>query len=387
MVRIATAVGALLLMQGALAERPVFTADSLKERMESTAEEQKRAGERLKASRGDLDSLRVLDDEDLAYELPNGKYVPGMLLPNGKLAPALGRGEDQRPACVSKDMKLVPGSYDPNQEAITCKLAREKLAILDQESTAQVSSVSKTDDTDESGSLAKADKYGSDKGKGRGEPANPDPAPPAANPAPAKPAPPANPNIYRPPGRNASSKKGVGAVMAFDEGHFGVPIGTWVEAKLLRRVSSAESGFIEFQTTEDIEGSHQVFPAGTVLFAKKNINTSRRRLESVTVTARLPDGTEVPGVKFRVYSMDKTAGLTGQLIRDRGGEFAAAGKDALLNAAGEVAVRAGDQVTAGVASDIKDDVVSKEKRYSSNGPDAVIEVAPQPVLLQVVQGF
>jgi len=390
------------------ANRPVFDSESLKARMESSSEDQQRASARLKASRGDTKSLRLLNREDITYKLPDGRYVPGILLPNGKVAPSIVAGRERVPACVTSDYRLVPGSYHARKEVINCDLKEQELAILEGDVANQVSTVSPTDQDSEASSdnteVRSSNKYGGGSTNTAAAPAaksKPSPAQDsgsassrsgsgtrtAYSPQPAVYQPPANSSIYVPPMRNTSQSRSVGAVMSRDESKFGIPIGTWVNAKLMRRVSSAEGGQIEFLTLDDIEGKYQTLPEGTVLFARKQINEASRRLESVSVTARLPDGREIQGVNFRVHSLDQTAGLSGQLIRDREGELANAGANALLNAAGSVALNAGDQATGGLAGGVRDDLIQNEQRNMRRRPKAVIEVAPQEVLLQAVKGF
>lgn len=370
-------------------ERPSFNADSLKARMEGSAATTQRAGDRLKSTRGDLRSLQLLNSDNLNFKLPNGHYVAGVLLPNGKVAPAIVSGQMRSPACVTKEYSLMPGIYNAATETIKCQVAQAELAILEEGTTAQAGDGSKTQvvtTTTEKGGRSSS-KYSSDRnadvgavsdgsapGKASGKKTNYTP-------------PPVDPNVYRPPARNSSEKRTVAGVMTRDANLFGIPIGTWVKGQLLRRVSSAEGGTIEFQIGEDIEGKYQVMPSGTMLFSQKEINLASRRLESVSVTARLPDGREVPGVRMRVFSLDKTSGLNGQLIRDTEGELAHAGANALLNAAGNAAITAGNGVTGGIAEDFRGDLVSNEQRALKRAPKAVIEVNSQPVLLQVVSGF
>lgn len=375
--------GAVLLAPAVtLAERPVFSAESLKQRMEGSAEESKRAGDRLKASRGDLNSLQLLNSDNLTFKLPNGKLVSGVLLPTGRVAPAIDNAGKRIPACVTTENKLVPGLFDATTETIQCQVAQAELAILEDGSTAQVALVPEKKDV-----VVKSTKYD------RSSQPVAAPAPTAArsatssSPSTATASPPADPNVYRPPIRNTTQKATVAGVMTRDKNLFGIPIGTWANGQLLRRVSSAEGGTIEFELTEDIEGKYQVMPAGTVLFARKEINMASRRLESISVTARLPDGREVPGVEFRVFGTDKTSGLSGQLVRDTEGEIVHAGTNALLNAAGNVAISAGNNVTGGLAEDLRGDLVGNEQRALKQAPKAVIEVSAQPVLLQVVKGF
>jgi hypothetical protein len=270
------------------------------------------------------------------------------------------RYQKHTPACVTKQMKLIQGSYNQNTQLIECKLDPSKLAIIEGQRGAQAIT---------------SNKYGSSGAQTK-------------TPLSTKHHKPINQNIYIPPARNTQANANtVAGVMDYNKQEFGIPIGTWVSAKLLRSVSSAESGMIEFETLEDIEGKRQVFPAGTVLFAQKRINEGQKRLESQTMTARLPDGDQIDGIVFMVYSLDKTAGLNGKLIRDRDGELTAATSGAALSAVGTAVVGGSNSATAAAANSFTGDMIGNERRYAPNTPRAIIKVSPQRVLLQSVSAF
>lgn len=193
-------------------------------------------------------------------------------------------------------------------------------------------------------------------------------------------------SIYFPPARNNSRAKTAASVLRRDPGKFGVPMGTWVKAELIRPVSSAEAGLIEFVLMEDLVGRYQTMPAGTTIFADKAINESEKRLESLSQIASLPNGTEIKNVSMRAFSLDKTAGIAGTLVRDREGEFSAIGADAALGTISGLIPNA-EGVAGAAVEEVTNGVIGNEKRYAPKAPQAVIRVAPQQVLLKVARTF
>ena len=379
----------LSLSLSAKAERQVYDAESLKYLLENRQNEKQRAGDRFKASRGSLKSLSLLQNKDIHYKLPNGNYVQGVLLPNGKVAPAIKTKKEFRPACVTIEMELVPGAYDEMKKLVHCELAPSELAIITDSNSIQQSGI------EAKKLLQVSTKYGnsSTEAFGIGTPHRNNGAPEdktnqekTGNHSTPK-RKPANPNVYRPPSRNSTSSKSLSGVIQQDKNKFGVPIGTWVEAELLRSVSSAETGLIEYMTLTDIQGRYQVFPAGTVLFAEKSINEAERRLESITVTARLPNNDEVEGVSFRVYSLDRTAGLSGRLLRDRQNELVAASKTAGLDAVSSAAISSSNGAIGTAVNSVKGNLTAIEQRYSQGPKKAIIKVTPQKVLLKLTKKF
>lgn len=381
-----------------------LTGDTLKRRLQGNYSASVSAGERLKASRADTDSLRVLSREDIQYRLPNGSYVLGMLLPNGKVSPAVRDGNDLAPACVTTDFVMVPGAWDG--KAIRCELLQHELAVLTD--TAPQIGIEATGSTPENGEDSEEDerkngviqpsrKYAERNAIGTQNDLEIPPIRHAVNPSddavayaldettnPSRPA--STGTRYVPPARNSGKAKTVASVLRRDPNKFGVPMGTWVKAELLRPVSSAETGLIEFTLTEDLVGRLRTMPAGTTIFSEKAINESEKRLESLSQIATLPDGTEIKNISLRAFSLDKTAGISGTLIRDREGEFSAIGSDAALSTISALAPAVEGAAGAAVDS-VTGGMIDNEKRYAPKTPKAVIRVTPQPVLLKVARTF
>ena len=123
----------------------------------------------------------------------------------------------------------------------------------------------------------------------------------------------------------------VGGVLERDTKKFGIPVGTWIKAKLMRSASTAERGLIEFELKETVFGRYQDLPENTILFANKYINEAEEKMEATTVLARLPDGQEIK-IKATVHALNQTAGLSGTLVRDREGEIVSASSNAVASA-------------------------------------------------------
>lgn len=383
-----------------------LTGNTLKQRLQGNYSATLSAAERLKASRGDTDSLRVLSKEDIQYRLPNGSYVIGMLLPNGKVTPALRDGDHLMPACVTTDYILVPGQLDGS--IVRCELEQSDLAILTAKDTVQQVGLNAdgevtqdaqqhTGGEPENAGFRPSRKYASGGSTSEGVEVVTPPIQHEARPGgdarvyaidddASRARPVSAGNIYVPPIRNNSKAKTVAGVLSRDPNKFGVPIGTWVKAELLRPVSSAESGLIEFVLTEDLVGKFRTMPAGTTIFAEKAINEAEKRLESLSQIASLPDGTEIKNVSMRAFALDKTAGIAGTLIRDRDGEFSAIGGNAALSTLSALVPAVEGPAGAAVDS-VTDGVIGNEKKYAPKTPNAVIRVTPQPLLLKVARTF
>lgn len=372
------------------AERQVYDAESLRNSLQNKQGKMQRAGDRFKASRGSLKSLSLLKNKDIHYKLPNGNYVQGILLPNGKVAPAVRTRNGFRPACVTIEMELMPGAYDEMRELVHCELAPSELAIITNSNSTQQSGIQTKEPLQISTKYANETTVPLEMGaphRNRGASnRHENETPQEKIPSLSTSKKPTNPNIYKPPSRNSTSSKSLTGVIQQDKNRFGIPIGTWVEAELLRSVSSAETGLIEYMTLSDVQGRYQVFPAGTVLFAEKSINESEQRLESITLTARLPNNNEVEGVSFRVYSLNKTAGLSGRLIRDRQSELVAASKTAGLDVLSSAAINSTNAIGTAVNS-VKGNLIEIEQRYLQRANKAVIKVTPQKVLLKLTKTF
>jgi hypothetical protein len=341
-----------------------FDANKLRNLFKASKENKQTVSERLKASSSDTSNLRLLKDTDLQYKLPNGVFTNGIVLSNGKLAPALYIENKLSPACVTTDYTLVQGSWNEKGQVIECNIPQQKLAVIDGE---QISTV-KPEKIEK--------KYSSNKYQKKNESQKNNSKPKVDR------------NIYTPPKRSSSKQKSIGAVLGGDTKKYGISIGTWAGCRLERPVSSAESGFIEFTLTDALIGRYKTIPAGTKLFASKGINAVDKRLEARISKALTPDEDEIDNISATVYDMSKRGGLGGELVRDIEGESnAAAGKALLSGLSVAVPVVGGSQVAGAMVGRYADDALSNEKRYLDNSPQATIRVSPQPCLIKIAESF
>ena len=384
-------------------EQTSYSAKDLESILKDGEREKKSAADRLKASRGDSRSLRILQEKDLNYKLPNGEYVLGMLLPDGKKTPAVRTRFGNKPACVTKDYQLVAGIWDNSREQVMCNIASSELAYVENDGVTYYS----TSEDAERGQPTYANKYGgtSDGTTGAEQNEETATAPTGSNhPTESELAAATtaaankygnNPRqssqqrstsasgeyVYVPPPRNSSTINTVAGAIVDTSNEFGIPLGTWFQAKLERTASSAESGQIEFKLLNSIEGARKTIPAGTIIFANKSFNPTSKRLEALTTVAVTPEGVEINGIAALVYSRDKTAGITGTIVRDRDGEMISAGSSVLLAAAGEV-IPDSTGLATNAASTFANEMINNERRNSPDTPKAYIQVSPQVVWLR-----
>ncbi|MCG8313820.1 MAG: TrbI/VirB10 family protein [Pseudomonadales bacterium] len=380
-----------------LSNEGFVSANELKSYLKATEKQRMSASERLKASRANPNNLKLLHEKDLYFKLPDGSYVLGILLPNGKISPALNISGDIIPACLTTENRLIPGKWDERNTAIVCKLSQNETFATLEDGVRQKTPVSieehktelkKTADKYVATALKKApntksalpneeriqaNKYGSNShtashrsSQGQLSYSNSE-------------------YIYRPPINRGSSVKTVAGVLDKDNKKFGIPIGTWIKARLMRPVSSAERGLIEFETKEPIFGKYRDLPAYTVLFAQKYVNEADEKMEAITVNARLPNGEEIE-IKASIHSPDQTAGLHGKLIRDRAGEVMVASTKAALGAISELSPE-GRTSPSKALNSITDSLIDNENRYIPRTPGAVIRVSEQDCLLKIIETF
>lgn len=389
-------------------EEENFTAKSLEKLLKSGEAQKRSASERLKASSIDRNSLQLLREDKFNYRLPNGDYVQGILLPNDRLAPAVKTKTGLKPACVTTRFTLVEGRWDSESQKIACSVPTEDLAIIDVDNVQQVSMISgkpratKYANTDEHVSSENGQKRDSENNAEEGalhQPSNVEEQKIASQSSKysststaqrtgpvAKSREMVNKDIYVPPPRNSSTTSSTAGAIIFDKHNYGIKMGTWMKAELLRPASSAESGQIEFRLLAPIEGRYKSLPAGTELFANKSFNEANRRLEALTTTAITPDGDEIKGVSAYLYSLDQTAGIVGTIIRDREGETIAAGAGTLLATAADTLPGSGN-IAANAAANFSQELLDNERQAAPQRPKAIIQVVPQVVWLKVSKSF
>lgn len=377
-----------------------LNASELRARMQGSDKDKKASADRLKLMRDGKNQVGMLNERALFYELPSGKRVQAILLPSGKRSPAITEKGVLVPACLTTRNTLVAGEYNPQTKSIVCNIPAAEIAYIDDElymkdENEVYSEKGELREYDEQGEfVAKTtiNKYANKQSKegavNRNKTAQKTPAVVTKKQAPVvKPV--VRPDdFYMPSTSQQGGKADVAVISLTKEKPYGIQRGTWVDIKLGRSVSSGDSGQAEFFLEDDIAGSYQTLPAGTVFFANKQINMSTKRMEAFATLAKLPNGKEIK-VQGWVYSLNQTAGLSGVLERDREGENEAATGNAALASLGAAASTVGGAGSvAGAAVDsYTGEMVSNERRYSNRAPAATIRVSPQRALLQFTEPF
>ncbi len=199
---------------------------------------------------------------------------------------------------------------------------------------------------------------------------------------------PSDPDIYIPPPRLQTTKSSRTVVYGEERKDFGIVLGTWMAAKLVRPVTSADNAATEVILTEDVEGRRRVLPAGTTLFGDKRFNSASERLEVVFTRGITPDGQEFSLVAS-LYDSRKLSGLSGAVVRRREEEVAVAAQKGALTAAGGIIGSTVDPTGGAIARGVADagsELLDNERRYIRQ-PQAFIQVSPQDVLVRVDQSF
>lgn len=359
----------------AAGERQYFTADSLKQRLNSDSYNRNESKQRLKTMGSHPDQLKMLKKQKgHYYKLPNGKYVRGMMLPNNKLSPALIVEGKDVPACViDQTFELVAGQWNSQHQTIECEVEQFKLALIsDQKQISVLGANPSRNKKINKNSAAPRKQVTISKNGGGGIARKPS----------------VNSDIYIPPFVGGGAKtSAIGAVLGSANQKFGITIGTWAKCRLERGVSSSESGLIEIKLQEALFGKYKEIPAGTTLFASKRINMATERLEAFVSKALTPDELEYDSISATIFSLDKSAGLNGELVRDREGELGSAASNATLTGVAAAMPSVTGDVGGAVVNSFTSDMINTEQKYSQKRPAATINVSPQNCLIKITKSF
>ncbi len=376
----------------------MLTGDKLKKLLKKGSNNRQSAADRFKASRINTKNLTVIKEKDLTYLLPNGKYVLGTLLSNGKVSPAIKTRFGTRPACVTIDWTLVIGTWDKEKEIIKCEIKASELAMVEF-NVGQKGRIEKSNkySSNINTNKSKNDKLTNEETKTENHKADPKISNKYTNNKYNKKTQlnkygkntktsshASSQYTYTPPPRNSTSANSKKGTLAVERNKYGISMGTWMKAELMRAVSSAESGEIELKLTESVKGRTNTLPADTILFAVKQFNAASKRLEGLTTTAILPTGEEFT-LQAYIYATDKTAGLTGSIIRDTEGELLAAGTQTLLKTV--TSALTSSNVAGQAANDFASELINNEKKNAPQTPQAVIEVAKQYIWLKLTKSI
>jgi len=196
-------------------------------------------------------------------------------------------------------------------------------------------------------------------------------------------------NLYTPPPRSGAVAGGQAIVT--DAVHsnvaFGIRLGSWLNASLDRNTTSGESGSVELTLTSDAIGDRRTLPAGTVLFADKNLNNTTKRMEMVITHGITPTGLEFE-MHGLVFDPQKTPGLAGVYVLDKKESVSRGAQKGAIAAVGAAVGMAGPGV-AGVATNAAAQSVLNDAGTvtDNNAAQAVIYVSPQALIIRVEKQF
>ena len=196
-------------------------------------------------------------------------------------------------------------------------------------------------------------------------------------------------NTYTPPERSSAVPSGPAIVTDAVQStvSFGIRLGSWLNATLDRNTTSAETGSVELTLKSNFVGDRRTLPAGTTLFADKNLNNATKRMELVVTHGITPTGVEFE-MRGLVFDPMKTPGLAGVYMIDKKemvthgvskGAIAAVGAAVGMASPG-VGTTAANAATLSVLNDAN-------QVTDSNAQQAIIYVSPQALIIRVEKQF
>jgi len=358
-----------------------FSPEKLREMNRGNAVSKSEAIARFKSRKG---TNKYINNKKVTYRMPSGKYVHGIVLPNGKVSPAIKKDGESYPACVLNNGSFVQGVFNSKLDSIVCDIPYQELSMIDDNLNF---SVTKKEDGHEKTKDTKISKYKNDGSSNKkviiSSIKKKDDI------ATIKAKAPVNKNIYKRPPFSHSKSNTKSQVIDTGVKPYGIKIGTWAEIELLRNVTNADSDLVEFTMNTALNGKYRSLPAGTILFGRKRFNSQNKRLEVLINLALTPDDIEIDTINAWVYAPDKTAGLHGVIERDREGESEAAASNAALMGVSAIAAPIGStgEVAGAIAKSYTGDMIKNERAYLPKNPTAVIRVSPQLALIKISKSF
>lgn len=201
-----------------------------------------------------------------------------------------------------------------------------------------------------------------------------------------------NQNLYIPPPRQNAGKSRIKTdAVVISQKKYGIRMGTWISASLLRSTSNSDPGLIEVVLTEDVVGDVKTLEKGTILFADKFYNYGTSRLDMHAIKAITPSGYEMD-VSGLVYDTQRTAGLLGIVTGNMLSESVKSGMSAGLINVSRAAVKnfAKDGSMAGAMTEAAADSIidDKEAVLTLNQIQPyTIRVAAQDILIRIEETF
>ena len=168
---------------------------------------------------------------------------------------------------------------------------------------------------------------------------------------------------------------------------FGIRAGSWVRVSLARTISSSEPNEIELELLEDVQGSTRLLPAGTIFFARHQLNSATRRLDMKVSLMVLPTGEEFK-ISGTIHNLGRLAGLSGAIIT-HSEEVAGviAQQNILEETKKQVARSIGNNPAARLAGSVVSGVVTSKQQALPPTPTFSVQVSPQEALLRFSRTF
>lgn len=374
---------------------------------------------------------------------PEEKVFPGIILENGKIAPAIVSHGQRIPACLDRHYKRHPGYWNPQTSRLECNLKQVEMLEFDGDVNEQGTQISAIHMAAVSGQSEMESVLGPGKfQKGVAESSSPHPVIQDSTSAPgsvtarmasgelseprgqfskgksqhpveeeiaratsdiqksyskgastgrqynkqAQQAKARNPNMYVPVTSASAIPVGVTIQEKEDADAFGIPLGTWARVQLKESVNSADKGEAELTLLDSLVGDYQTLPRGTKLFARKRFNNGTEKLDLEVSLALTPEHEEISDIQARVYDSAKREGLNGVVKRLRKEEIKALLSKSTMNALGAVVPQA-NGVVDGVVSDISEGMIDQESQYLKSIPKATIQVSPQIAWIKISRSF
>jgi hypothetical protein len=196
-------------------------------------------------------------------------------------------------------------------------------------------------------------------------------------------------NLYTPPPRSGAVSGGQAIVTdaVYSTAAFGIRLGSWLNASLDRNTTSGESGSVELTVTGDAIGDRRTLPAGTVLFADKNLNNTTKRMEMVVTHGITPAGQEFE-MHGLVFDPQKTPGLAGVYVLDKKESVSRGAQKGAIAAVGAAVGMAGPGIAGAATNAAAQSVLNDAGTVTdNNAAQAVIYVSPQALLIRVEKQF
>ena len=374
----------LLFSASSFSDERRFSPEKLKQYNKGAAISKSEAISRFKSRKG---TNTYMNNKKVTYRMPSGKYVHGIVLPNGKVSPAIKVDDNLHPACVLTTGDFVAGVFDDSSDIIICDIPKQDLQIIDATLHAVKKKPKKIAEENKAKTVVVSKYRNNSSGTIKNASSNKKPKPEKNKAAVSKIV--TNDNVYRPPANRSFSSSVQSKVVSTGVKPYGIKIGEWAEVELLRHVTSVDSDLVEFTMNTSLEGKYKSLPVGTVLFGSKRFNSQNKRLEVFIKKALTPNDNEIDSINAWVYAPDKTAGLHGVIVRDREAESDAAASKAALNGLSAIAapIGGGGMVAGAVAKSYAGDMVNNERKYLPETPRAIIKVAPQLALIKISKSF